>query len=256
MRATTKPLVSIVTPVYNSAKYLEATLQSVQGQEYENWEHILVDDQSKDASLKILEEWSRNDKRYRIYKNEVNSGSGVARNLAISKAKGKYIAFLDADDLWHPQKLKLHVQYMIENKALFSHTSYGYIDDKGQKIKDTFHVSQQPVSYTDLLKRTEISCLTAMYDAEELGKYFMSEHRRKQDYALWLSILRDGHKSYGLDEELAYYRQHKDSATSNKLSLVKKHFYFLRETQDFGLFSSLYYTFYWLVNGFIRYYLK
>lgn len=256
MRGSDQPLVSIVTPVFNNAKYLEATLRSVQDQLYQNWEHILVDDRSMDNSLNIIEKWSNVDRRYRIYKNKVNSGSGVARNFAISKARGKYIAFLDADDLWHPQKLNRHVQFMADNKAFFSHTSYGYIDENGKKIKNTFHVSHQPVSYRNLLKRTEISCLTAMYDAEKIGKYYMTEHRRKQDYALWLSILNSGYKSYGLDEELAYYRQHKTSATSNKLNLIGKHVNFLMETQNLDFFSAIYYTSFWMVNGAYRYLIK
>jgi teichuronic acid biosynthesis glycosyltransferase TuaG len=217
---------------------------------------LIVDDRSSDSSYELALGLAEKDPRLRVFQLPRNSGSGPARNKAMAEAKGSLIAFLDSDDIWHPEKLNRHVDFMIENKALFSHTSYGYIDKNGQKIKNTFHVSQQPVSYTDLLKRTEISCLTAMYDAEKIGKYFMSEHQRKQDYALWLSILKAGHTSHGLDEELAYYRQHEGSATSNKFDLLGKHVAFLKETQGFNTPTALYYTAYWLINGIVRYYLK
>ena len=138
----------------------------------------------------------------------------------------------------------------------FSHSSYGYIDHNGKKIKSTFHVSSHPIEYKDLLKRTEISCLTAVYNQELIGKYYMSHHRKKQDYALWLSILKDGILSYPLDKELAYYRQRKGSATSKKYKLIFDHVTFLMETQALGLFKSIYYTLYWMVNGFFRYMIK
>lgn len=250
------PLVSIVTPVYNSELFLEETLQSVLNQTYDNWEHILVDDCSSDKTLEILNNLATIDKRIRVYQLEYNSGSGEARNYAIDKAAGEYIAFLDSDDIWPPDKLKKHIAFMIERNAIFSHTSYGYIDENGNKIKNTFHVSKNPVTYTDLLKRTEISCLTAIYHAKEIGKCYMTQHRRKQDYALWLKILNDGYVSHGLDEELAYYRQHPYSATSKKYKLVIKHYTFLRNTQNLSMFQSMYYTSFWLVNGFIKYYLK
>jgi teichuronic acid biosynthesis glycosyltransferase TuaG len=228
----------------------------VQNQEYENWEHLLIDDQSDDESFSILKEWSNKDNRYKVFRNQENCGSGVSRNYAIKKSQGKYIAFLDSDDIWHKEKLSRQINFMQDTQAVFSHTSYGYINAKGEKIKDTFHVSPHPVTYTDLLKRTEISCLTAIFDAEQIGKFYMTEHRRKQDYALWLSILKAGYRSYGLDEELAYYRQHNSSATSNKFSLIGKHVHFLMETQEMSLFKALYYTTFWIVNGTKRYYLK
>jgi teichuronic acid biosynthesis glycosyltransferase TuaG len=145
---------------------------------------------------------------------------------------------------------------MIENKAAFSHTSYGYIDVEGNEIKSPLRVSQHPVTYKDLLKRTEISCLTAVYDASIIGKFYMSEHRRKQDYALWLSILKTGVQSLPLDEVLAYYRQVPTSATSKKYNLIFKHYLFLRETQELSIIQSGYYTLSWMINGFSRYYMK
>jgi Glycosyltransferases involved in cell wall biogenesis len=249
-------LVSIITPLYNAEKYIGETFKSVVAQSYPYWEWIIIDDGSTDQSLEFVKRMSAEESRIKIFQNDSNIGSGKTRNKGIKLATGEMITFIDSDDVWHPEKLKRHVSFMTNNNILFSHTSYGYIDEVGKKIKGTFHVSKDAVSYYDLLKRTEISCLTAMYNAKLLGKFYMSEHRRKQDYALWLSILKTGVKSYGLDEELAFYRQREGSATSAKSKLILKHFSFLKETQEMNSIQAIYYTAYWLVNGFIRYYVK
>jgi teichuronic acid biosynthesis glycosyltransferase TuaG len=144
---------------------------------------------------------------------------------------------------------------MIDNNYYFSHTSFGYLDEQGNKIKSTLHVSPV-VNYQYLLKCTEIGCLTVIYDAEKIGKFYMSEHAQKQDYALWLSILKNGINSYGIDIELAYYRLVKNSVTSKKYKLILKHVSFLKETQNFNTIQAIYYTMYWMVNGFIRYFVK
>lgn len=248
-------LVSIITPVYNSEKFIDKTATSVFNQTYNNWEWILIDDYSTDNSWDILKKLSERDSRVKIYKNKKNLKSGKTRNLAIKKAKGIYIAFLDSDDLWHKDKLTIQITFMQENNYFFSHTSYGYIDEEGNKIKSTFHVRRE-VSYKQLLKRTEISCLTAIYNADQIGKFYMSEHARKQDYALWLAILKSGVPSFGIDKELAFYRQVKNSATSNKYKLILKHITFLTETQNISTIRALYYSAYWMVNGFVRYFIK
>lgn len=248
-------LVSIITPVYNARNFIMSTAQSVINQTYQCWEWILIDDCSTDDSWKILNNLSENDKRIKIYRNKTNLSSGKTRNLAIRKAIGRYIAFLDIDDLWHSKKLSIQVSFMLKNKYHFTHTSYGYIDEKGEKIKSIFRVNKE-VGYNDLLKRTEIACLTAIYDAKKIGKFYMSHHSRKQDYALWLKILKTGVKCYGIDKNLASYRQVSSSATSKKYKLVFKHITFLKETQNFGLLKSIYYTIHWIKNGIIRYYIK
>lgn len=255
IRETEENLVSIITPVYNATSFIKDTAKSVFNQSYSNWEWILVDDCSKDNSWILLSELSKNDKRVKIYRNKINLKSGKTRNLAIKKAKGRFIAFLDSDDLWHPEKLKTQIPFMLNNQYYFSHTSYGYINEDGKRIKSIFHVRKE-VDYYHLLKRTEISCLTAIYDAEKIGKFYMSEHARKQDYALWLAILKSGTKSYGIDKELAFYRQVSNSATGVKYKLVLKHITFLKETQNFSTINALYYTAFWMVNGFVRYFIK
>lgn len=248
-------LISIITPVYNASRFLEKTAESVFKQTYSNWEWVLVDDCSTDNSWEILTSLQKQDSRIKIFKNIENLKSGKTRNFAIKKANGTYIAFLDSDDLWHPEKLSIQIAFMINNGYNFTHTSYGYVDEEGNTIKSTFRVNKK-VTYFDLLKRTEISCLTAVYNANEIGKFYMSEHARKQDYALWLAILKSGTPSFGIDQELAYYRQVKNSATSKKYKLILKHISFLKETQNFSTIKALYYTSYWMINGFVRYFLK
>lgn len=247
--------VSIITPVYNGAKFLRETAESVFSQTYENWEWILIDDFSTDDSWEIMQKLASEDRRILILQNTENLKSGKTRNNAIKMASGRFIAFLDADDLWHKDKLALQIPFMLDNNYYFTHTSYGYINESGNGIKSTLHVSKE-VNYQDLLKRTEISCLTAIYDVQNIGKFYMSDHARKQDYALWLSILKAGHHSYGLDKELAYYRQVAGSATSKKHKLILKHIEFLMDTQGFNTAKAVYYTSYWMLNGFVRYYLK
>ncbi len=251
-----KVKVSIITPLYNSERFVKECLESVLKQTYNNWEMLIVDDCSTDKSAEIVNQYLSRDKRFKYFKLNNNSGAGVARNKAILEAKGDIIAFLDSDDIWLAKKLEEHVNFMEKNNAAFSHTSYGFINERGDVINKTFRVSKKPVFYVDLLKRTEISCLTAMYDVRKIGKMYMPDIRRKQDYALWLAILKKGIASIPLDSELAFYRQSKESATNNKIKLVKKHYVFLRGTQNINILKSIYYTFYWGVNGFIKYYIN
>lgn len=251
-----RDLVSIITPTYNSEKFLIETIKCVLNQTYSNWEWLITDDASKDKTVEILKKYSAVDNRIKVFLLKNNMGSGFARNNSIKKSKGKYIAFIDSDDLWEDNKLEIQINFMNKNNISFSHTSYGYINENGNKIKKTFNVSKLPVGYEDLLKRTEISCLTAIYDSSKIGKFYMSNHRRKQDYALWLKILKHGYYSFPIPSELAYYRQYAESATSNKLPLLFKHASFLKETQKMNWFLAIYYTMYWAINGFVRYYLK
>lgn len=249
-------LVSIITPLYNSERFISDCVESVLQQTYKNWEMIIVDDCSTDSSFILANKFAEKDSRIKVFQLNNNSGSGVARNKAIKESQGSVIAFLDSDDIWHSQKLSRHLKAMFQAKAAFSHTTYSYMSENGKKLKKKLKVSNDWVDYQALLKRTEISCLTAMYDVRVVGKVYMPAYRRKQDYALWLEILKRGHKSFPLNECLAWYRQVEGSATSKKSSLIIKHYFFLRQTQSLSRSASLYYTFHWLINGIIRYYIK
>ena len=255
METNKKLSVSIITPVYNAERFLLKTAESIINQTYKDWEWIVVDDCSKDNSWKLMQELAKSDGRIKIYKNEKNLKSGKTRNFAIKEAKGRYIAFLDADDIWTEDKLAIQIPFMYKNKYAFSYTSFGYLDEEGNIIKSPLKVNRE-IDYKHLLKRTEIGCLTAVYDAEMLGKFYMSDHSTKHDYALWLSILKAGNKAYGLDEVLAYYRIVSTSATSKKHTLILKHINFLKETQGISTLKATYYTLFWMINGFVRHYIK
>ena len=247
--------VSIITPVYNASHFLEKTAESVFNQTYSDWEWILVDDCSTDNSWDMLQELKNRDCRVRIYKNSVNVKQGKTRNFAIEKASGRFIAFLDSDDIWHNDKLKIQIKFMLDNNYYFTHTSCGYLDEQGNKIKSTFRVSPI-VNYQHLLKSTEILCLTAVYDSEKIGKYYMPEYDTREDYVLWLSILKNGINCYGIDKELAYYRLVKGSHSSKKARLILMHVTLLKKTQGLNTIQALYYTMHWAVRGFVKYYIK
>ena len=196
------PLVSIITPSYNSSQFIVETIKSVQAQTYTNWEMLITDDCSIDNSVEIIKKISEIDKRIKIFRLEKNSGAGPARNNSIKKAKGKYLAFLDSDDIWVSHKLETQIKFMEDNNVNSSHSSYGFLNEAGNKIRKPFIVSSFPIKYRDLLKRTEISCLTAIYNQNEIGKMYMPKLPRKQDYALWLSILKKGYNSIPQQEVL------------------------------------------------------
>lgn len=247
-------LVSVIMSAYNAEQYIEIALGSVLKQTMNSYECIIVDDCSTDGTIKVLDRFKDKDVRFKVIQNAVNLGAGLSRNRGIKIAQGKYITFLDSDDVWHEKKLERHINFMEENGINFSHCSYGYIDEKGRVSEKVLRVSKGPINYEDLLKRTEISCLTAIYNSQELGKLYMPNLRVKQDYALWLDILKTGISSYPLDEVLAWYRQVPNSNTSNKFRLIRKHYVFLREHEQLSHFNSLVYTLYWALNGVIRYY--
>lgn len=249
------PLVSIITPTYNSAKFLEETIKSVLEQTYSNWEMLITDDCSTDNTINIIKKFQEKDNRITLYQLSVNSGAGPARNNSIKNANGKYITFLDSDDIWVPNKLEKQITYMQSKNAVFSHSSYGFINENGIKMRKPFIVSSYPVKYNDLLKCTEISCLTAIYDQEIIGKKFMPDLKRKQDYALWLSILKEGYSSIPQVEILAFYRQSKNSATNKKYKLIIKHYIFLRQQEKLNILNSIKFTIYWIWNGLVKYYI-
>lgn len=247
-------IVSIITPTFNSAKYFSECAESVIHQSYSNWEWIVIDDCSIDGTMQIIERYLRMDSRIKVLRTSVNSGSGYARNLGIEAAAGKYITFLDSDDIWVKDRLQTHVGYMEMKASVFSHTSYGYIDEHSNKYEKVYSVSSHSVGYRDLLKRTEISCLTAMYNQKIVGKVLMPNIRRKQDYGLWLKILKMGHHSDPLDVVTGYYRQHDESATSSKFKLILFHLKFLRQHERLNWFFVFYYTICWGVGGFKKYF--
>ncbi len=244
-------LVSIITPSYKSENFITATIESVLTQTYVNWEMIIVDDVSPDNSNVIIEEYSKKDTRIKLIKLEKNSGPAVARNRAIEEAKGRYIAFLDADDLWHPEKLEKQIAFMNENDLSFTYSSYDLIDEKNKSL-GTF-ITQKRVSYVSLLKTNSIGCLTAIYDTKILGKIYMPDIIKRQDYGLWLKILKNIKNTKGILEPLATYRIMKNSVSSNKITAAKYVWKIFRDVEKLSFFKSLYYFMHYIYNGLQKY---
>jgi len=235
-----KVKVSIVMPSYNSEQFLAISIDSVINQIFKEWELIIVDDMSSDNSNKIIEEYIKTDSRIKLIKLEKNSGPAIARNRAIKEAKGRYLAFLDSDDLWHPEKLSKQIAFMEENEIVFSYTSYYSIAEESGEINDQVNIPQK-IDYTELLKQNIIGCLTAVYDTKKLGKVYMPEIQKRQEYALWLDILKRVPSAYGLSEPLAYYRVRKTSVSSNKLIASTYNWKLYREIEKLPLYKAIYY---------------
>lgn len=232
-------LVSIITPVYNSEKFLASNIASVQAQTYANWEQILVDDCSTDKSADIILECAAKDSRIKYIKLQKNSGAGIARNTAIKAAKGKYIAFLDSDDLWHPKKLYLQIHFMKVNNYHFTFTDYDMVNEAGQKISKLFK-TKPVVSYKKALFKNPIGCLTVIFDVGFFGKQYMPAIRKRQDYALWLKLLKKTN-GYGLSECLSSYRIGNESISSNKFDLLKYEWKIYREVEGLSYLKSSFY---------------
>lgn len=230
--------VSIITPVYNSSKFIRECLDSTLGQTYTNFEHILVNDCSTDDSVQIIEQYVKKDPRVKLIQLNENSGAGKARNTAIEAAKGRFIAFLDSDDFWHKDKLQIQVNFMLQNGYAFSYTQYKIIDENSRP--HSIVKSPPKVSYNDILRNGYIGCLTAMYDTERIGKYYMPLIRKRQDWSLWIMILKEVQVAHGISRPLAYYRVGNDSLSSNKVNLIKFNFNVFHKVLQMGLLESSY----------------
>ena len=230
-------LVSIITPSYNSVRFISECVDSVISQTYENWEMLIVDDSSKDGSVDEIIRLSSKDSRIRHFLLEENIGAAEARNLAIRESKGRYIAFLDADDIWMSQKLERQLAFMQDKDIAFSFSSYETIsEDSSQTLNRIKALSK--VNYHSYLKNTIIGCLTVIIDKEKVGDFQMQNIRSSHDMALWLLIMRRGFDAYGLDEILAKYRVVSSSNTSNKLKAAVDVWRVYRDIEELSFIYS------------------
>ena len=213
-------LVSVIMPTFNASKYLAGSIESILSQTYTNLELLITDDCSTDETRNILKEFSERDKRVKVKYLKENSGPGVARNRSIERAKGRYIAFCDCDDRWMPDKLERQIAHMRKHDCALCSSSY-LICDENDKITGV-NISPSHVTLGMLKRDNKIGCLTAIYDIKRLGhKFYMPAIRKRQDWALFLNILKECQICFCITEPLAYYRQRVDSVSSNKFSLVK-----------------------------------
>lgn len=230
-----EPLVSIIMPAHNAEKYIRQSIQSVINQSYQNWELIITDDASTDQTLEAIE--SFNEDRIHILKLTQNVGAAIARNTSIERAKGDFMAFLDSDDLWHKDKLAKQIAFMQNNKISFSSTEYGNIDENGQLLNITQNHDQ--LDYDGILKYCPGNS-TVIYNTKQLGKFYIPNIRKRNDFVMWLQVIKSAKKLYGLPEVLTYYRVRQDSLSSNKSDLVKYQWKVYREFENLSLVKSLY----------------
>ena len=221
-----QPLVSIVTPLYNAAPFIAKTIQSVLDQTYQNWELLIVDDASTDKGPDIVLDFCGNDTRIKFYPNKTNNGAAHCRNQATREATGDYIAFLDADDLWHRNKLEKQLIFMQERDCDVSYSSYLHIDELGNTLNKRVQALTE-LSYKKQHKNNYIGNLTGIYNVTRLGKIIAPNIRKRQDWAVWLeAIKKSGKPALGLQEDLAFYRIRQNSISANKRKLIKYNFAF------------------------------
>lgn len=241
-------LVSIITPAYNAAAYIAETIESVFAQTYTNWEMLIVNDCSKDNTAEIVQSYAAKDKRIKLINLKQNSGAAVARNTAIQNAKGRYIAFLDSDDLWKKEKLQKQIEFMQQNGYAFAFTNYEHFKETKENIQNQVQVPKR-LNYNQALKGNQIGCLTVMLDRKQIQNIHFTTQKH-EDYILWLNILKQGITAYGMQESLALYRTgNSKSISGNKLQSALWTWRVYREIQKLSVVKSMYYMWFYVVNG-------
>lgn len=234
-------IISIIVPVYNAAEYIEHTIEQVRKQTLQNWELILVEDCSKDNTREILDIKINElqDQRIRVIYNASNEGAAGTRNTGLENARGRYIAFLDADDIWFPQKLELELEFMKNKKAGFVFTSYEFGDENGKGTGKIVHVPAT-LTYKKALSRTVIFTTTVLFDTTLVNKEWIKMPLvPSEDTAAWWQILRHGITAYGLDNVTAVYRRPAKSLSSDKGKAIKRIWYLYRKVEKLSLFASV-----------------
>lgn len=250
----TQELLSIVTPVYNAENYILETIRMVLKQTYQNWELLLVNDASTDRSVQVIEDYlAKNpDPRIHLLQQEANNGAAAARNRGIAEARGRYLAYLDADDIWLPEKMEKELSFMEEKQAAFVCCSYEFGDENARGTGRIVHVLPE-MTYRKALSRTIIFTTTVLFDLTKLTKeQIYMPLVKSEDTASWWSILRQGYTVYGLDEVLAIYRRPKKSLSSNKLEAMKRIWNLYRKQEHLGILPSAWYFCFWAWRATMR----
>jgi len=244
-------LVSIIVPVYNVEKYIRETMDCVREQTFENWELLLVEDCGTDNTLNIIEDYlqEKQDRRIRLIRQPSNMGAARARNRGLVEARGRYIAYLDADDLWVPEKLEMELRFMAEKDAAFVFTGYEFADANGVGTGKVVKVPET-LNYKQALRNTTIFTTTVMFDTEKIPKELLEMPVMKsEDTALWYKVLRNGYIAYGLNENLVKYRRVGKSLSSNKLEALRRIWNLYRKAEGLSVMRSVYHFCFWAVNA-------
>lgn len=245
-------LVSIVTPAYNSEKYIRETIDSVLAQSYTNWEMLIVNDCSTDNTLKIIK--SYDDQRIVLIDLKKNGGTPNAWNQAFKVAKGEYIAFLDSDDVWEPEKLKEQVDFMRKNNFKFTCTAYDWVDENTKSLNKTVYVDEKK-NLAQSLKNTNIGLLTVMLDRKEFKDLQVKNMKLVWDYYLWGKILQNGYFVYGYNKVLSHYRIVTNSASRNKKKHAKAVWNLYHKDLNIPFIKATYYFICYAINGIKKYYM-
>lgn len=244
-------MVSIIMPSYNTGKFITQTIESVIAQSYSNWELIIVDDCSPDNTDDIVKPFL-SDRRIRYLKNEKNSGAAVSRNRALREAKGKWIAFLDSDDLWKPEKLENQITFMERNGYSFSYTNYSEIDESG-KPNDVTVTGPKKITKTGFFNYCWPGCLTVMYDRNVVGLIQIADIKKNNDYAMWLKVCRKA-DCYLLAEDLALYRKGRAGSVSSHSikTMIGWHYKLYKEAEGQNTAMAVFNTWRNLIFGFYK----
>ena len=232
-----KGLVSVIMPAYNSEAFITESIRSVINQTYENWELLVVDDASEDSTSTIIRKFSKADDRIRFFENSSNFGTHYTRNKGIKAAQGEFIAFLDADDLWKPEKLEKQLKILSEENIAACFSSYDLISEDGTHLHKK--VLALPIlHYKKLLKANYVGNLTGIYSTKSLGKIYCPEILKRQDWALWLKVIEKGGPMKGIQESLAIYRVRKGSISTNKFEMLRYNFNVYHKILGYDLLRS------------------
>jgi len=242
-------LVSVITPSFNSEKYIKECVLSVVNQTYLNLEMIIVDDFSSDTSKEIIISLAEKDERIKPFFLSKNIGAAEARNIAIGEAKGRYLAFLDSDDIWNEEKLEKQLLFMQEKNIAFSFTAYQMMSEDG-KIFSNIISAPKNMTYSSYLKNTVIGCLTVVIDLDKTGRIEMPNIRVSEDMALWLKLLKRGFDAYGLNEVLSRYRETSNSLSANKINASKFVWHVYRKYEKLSFMYSLWCFTHYVFNAF------
>lgn len=242
----TEPLVSIIMPAYNAEKYIKQAINSVQNQDYSNWELLICDDCSTDGTKNIIKRFQDEDDRIKLFELQNNSGVTKARNKALENSTGKYIAFLDSDDFWLPNKLTTQIEFMKNRDISFSCTTYGIV--RNEEVLNKCFFALEKLDYKSYMKNTSIGNSTVIIDKEMLPD-FIVEEGPLEDVVTWMKLLKNGTICYGISEVLSMYRVTSNSASGNKLKNAKLYFLMLIKVQKLGFVRSCFYEVNYMFNA-------
>ncbi len=244
------PEVSIITPCYNSSKFLKETISSVQNQTFSDWEWLITDDRSSDNSVEIIQKV--NDPRIKLATSKKNGGAGHARNISLKNASGRFITFLDADDFWESNFLQEMTDFMKKENAEIAYSNYARCDENLLSKIEDFKADKE-VTFNNLLKTCRLSLLSSMYDSQRVGVEYFPEGSKREDHVMWLNLLKKIPSGKPLPKTMAKYRMHAESVSRKKQNIVKDQYLVYKYFMKFSTVKSIYYTVHWAINGFLKY---